>query len=521
MAVLLINCARRGSPTGGPKDETAPVMVTAKPPYETTHFKKENIKLYFDEYVVLKDLQKQLIVSPPLKNPAVITPQGVPSKYINIKLVDTLKKNTTYIFNFGSAVQDNNENNKLESFKYVFSTGSYIDSLTLKGTVVNAFSNEKLKQVNVALYKIDTIFNDSIIYKQKPNYVTSTLDSTNFKFTNIKQGKYLAIALKEESNDYIFNAINDKIAFVLDTISLPKDSVIAMPLHLFKETQPFKFKRGKEVSKGKIQFGFTGAKKDFSVKLISEVPSEFLSITHFEKEKDTLNYWFTPVKKDSLNFIVSQQKFIDTVTVKLRKKKMDTLVLKSSINSSLHPKDTFFINSNNPIVKIDVSKISITDKDTIAVSFKKIISKKENKIGLLFPHKFEQNYTVKILPNAFVDLYNQKNDSLQVDLRTQKLVDYGEIELKIENKKNKNLIVELITDKKVIQTKFLNTSKSLNFTFLNPKKYTIRVIVDKNNDKKWTTGSFLRRIYPEKVIYLPNEIELRANWTVNETIFVE
>ena len=129
---IISSCARKGRPEGGPKDETAPIMVTANPPYETIHFKEDNIRIYFDEYIVLKDLQKQLVVSPPMKNPPLITPQGTPSKYINIKILDTLQPNTTYTFNFGNAVQDNNENNKLESFKYVFSTGSYIDSLKIR-----------------------------------------------------------------------------------------------------------------------------------------------------------------------------------------------------------------------------------------------------------------------------------------------------------------------------------------------------------------------------------------------------
>ena len=120
ITLFLYDCARKGRPTGGPKDETAPILVTANPPNATTNFNKKEIKIYFDEYIVLKDLNKQLVVSPPMKNPPLISPQGTPSKYIKIKILDTLRKNTTYTFNFGSAVQDNNENNKLESLSMFF-----------------------------------------------------------------------------------------------------------------------------------------------------------------------------------------------------------------------------------------------------------------------------------------------------------------------------------------------------------------------------------------------------------------
>jgi hypothetical protein len=122
LSVLLIfitNCARTGRPEGGPKDEKAPLFVTSIPPYETVKFNKKEIKINFNEYIVLKDLNSQLVVSPPMKNPPLISPQGSPSEYIKIEILDTLQPNTTYIFNFGNAVQDNNEGNKLENFKYV------------------------------------------------------------------------------------------------------------------------------------------------------------------------------------------------------------------------------------------------------------------------------------------------------------------------------------------------------------------------------------------------------------------
>ena len=223
--VFVTNCARTGRPEGGPKDEDAPLFVNSIPPYNTVKFDKKIIKLNFNEFVTLKELSKQLVVSPPLKNPPLITPQGSPSKEIKIQILDTLQENTTYIFNFGNAVQDNNESNILENFKYVFSTGTYIDSLMIAGSINDAILQEIPKSVNVLLYRIDTSYRDSIIYKKKPNYITNTLDTTNFKFTNLKDGKYFIVALKEEISDYIFNPKNDKIGFLTDTIHLPKDSI--------------------------------------------------------------------------------------------------------------------------------------------------------------------------------------------------------------------------------------------------------------------------------------------------------
>jgi len=164
----LINCARRGNPSGGPKDEDAPITIKTIPEFKTVNFDGEEIKIYFDEYIKLEDISKNLIVSPPLKYPADITPLGTPSKRITIKIKDTLKENTTYTFNFGESIVDNNESNPLTGFKYIFSTGNHIDSLSINGSISNSFKKEKDKYVSVLLYEANKEFNDSTIYKEKP-----------------------------------------------------------------------------------------------------------------------------------------------------------------------------------------------------------------------------------------------------------------------------------------------------------------------------------------------------------------
>ena len=520
MSVIITSCARKGRPEGGPKDESAPIMMTANPPYETTGFDKKKIKIEFDEYIVLKDLTKQLVVSPPLKYPPIITPQGTPSKYINIEILDTLKTNTTYTFNFGNSVQDNNENNKLESFKYVFSTGNYIDSLKIKGNVANAFKEEKLKNIGVLLYKLDNTYNDSIIYKQKPNYVTSTLDSTNFQFTNLQKGKYLLLALKETSKDYIFNSKTDQIGFYTDTISLPKDTLLTTPIRIFKELQPYKFKRGKEVVKGKIQFGYEGEKDNMKIELLSKVPESFKAFSEYEKNKDTLNYWFTPVKQDSLNFIVSNTEFADTITVKLRKKNIDSLVISKNIGINLHLKDTLFISGNNPIVTIDESKFSLVDKDTVAIDFQ-VKKQTINKLAVIFEKSPKMNYKLNVLPKGIIDLYETTNDTLKYNFKTLTTEDYGSIVLDVQKETPHPIIVQLLNKDKVVETKYVSSSQKVEFKLLEPKEYTVRAIIDKNNNGVWDTGNFLSRTQPEHVIYFETVFKLRANWIQNETFIVK
>tara|TARA_B110000211_G_scaffold209826_1_gene247438 strand:+ start:1410 stop:3050 length:1641 start_codon:yes stop_codon:yes gene_type:complete len=518
-------CAKKGRPSGGPKDEDAPLFVTADPPYESINFNKDEINIYFDEYIKLKDINKQLIISPPLNpnNPSLISPQGSPSKYISIKILDTLLANSTYIFDFGNSVQDNNESNTLERFKYVFSTGKYIDSLTLEGNVKNSFKSENIENIKLLLYRLDSSYTDSAIYKRKPDYVTSTLDSSNYKFSNLRKGNYLLVALKDLRSDYIFNPKTDEIGFLKDTISLPRDSIVGSVVSIFKEELPYIFKRGKELRKGQLIFGYEGKTSNLKIETLSSVPDDFQTIIFPEKGKDTLNFWHSPIEKDSLIFKVSNNNSsIDTVIVKLRKKKIDSLEIKKLTSGVLDYNDTLFFATNNPIVKLDISKINFVDADSTSIPFSPFISKKESKFGFIFEKKFKTSYNLNLYPNALTDIFKTSNDTIKYRFRTRSLEDYGEIVLVIQNPKMTPVIIQLIeTNDKTVAQEITSSSETISFKYLTPKKYKIRIIYDTNNNGKWDTGSYLQKQQPEPVEYFSEIQEVRANWLLNEVIKIK
>jgi uncharacterized protein (DUF2141 family) len=517
-------CAKKGRPDGGPKDEDAPLFVTANPPYETINFDKNEINIYFNEYIKLKDLSKQLIISPPLnpENPPLISPQGSPSKYINIQILDTLLENSTYIFDFGNSVQDNNESNTLERFKYVFSTGAYIDSLTLSGSVKNSFKSESVENIKLLLYRLDSAYTDSAVYNRKPDYVTSTLDSSNYEFSNLRKGNYLLVALNDARSDYVFNPKTDEIGFLKDTISLPRDSIIKTELSIFKEELPYIFRRGKEIRKGQLIFGYQGKPSNLKIENLSAVPDNFQTIIFPEKDKDTLNLWHSPIEKDSLIFKISNNNIIDTITVALRKKQLDSLTVTKITGGVLNIKDTLFFSTNNPIIKIDTSKINFVHTDSIYITYKAFISKKESSVGFLFEKKFKTSYKLNLYPDALVDIFETSNDTVTSQFRTRSIEDYGEISLSIQNPKKVPVIIQLtdINDVTVAQ-ETSSENKTISFNYLIPKKYKIRIIYDTNNNGKWDTGNYLQKKQAEPVEYFPDIQEVRPNWELNEVIKIK
>lgn len=516
----LIKCAKVGRPTGGDKDEKPPISIEAKPDFGSLNFKNKKIKIYFDEYIKLKDLNKQLIVSPPLKYPPIITPLGTASKYISIEIKDTLKENTTYSFSFGNAIQDNSEGNPLKQFKYIFSTGDYLDSLSVSGTVKDAFNMEALTEISVLLYKVDEKYTDSLIYNKKPNYITNTLDIDSFSISNIKAGKYLLVALKDISGNLMYDNKEDLIGFLDEPINIPTDTTFN--LHLYKEENLFSIKKLTEVSSNHFLIPFEGEFKTSISNVLDKKLTPIQYHTYKDKKTDSIHIWHKAIDTDTLFVAIKTKDSITKYPIRLRSKEKDSIFISNKITKTLHLKDSLFLFSKTPITKIDKSKIGLIDKDSLQVPFDATISNSKMEILIDFDKKQKENYSLQILPEAFEDYFEQKNDTIKFSFNTKSEENYGEIIIDLINNSSLPIIIELLDKKyEVISTSYSSTSRKSHFPLLSPDKYTIRVIIDANSNNKWDAGSFLLNKQPERVIYLGKTIELRANWSVTEKMMLD
>lgn len=511
----LFQCGRKGTPSGGIKDIIPPKLKYAEPPNLSVDFKAKKIRLYFDEYIKLNNIQEQLIVSPPLKYTPVITPAGTASKVIEILIKDTLQENTTYTINFGQSIVDNNEGNPNSFLTYVFSTGSYIDSLSLKGVVEDAFNKKAETFISVMLYEIDSTYNDSTIYKRPPNYITNTLDSTIlFDLNYLKKGKYALFGLKDEGKNNMFDQQVDKIAFVKDTIVLPTDEIYL--LTLFKEVPDYSLSVPKFEAKNKISFGYQGDySKDIVINTLSKLPDSVKTKITKERDKDTLNYWITPFTADSLIFSVANEKLsaLDTFVVKTRKIAADSLVLQPRVSGAIGFEELFTIDVNTPIIKTDTSKIQLMRKDSIPIKFIAKLDTVSNSLSIDFKKDEKENYKLTVLPELIEDFFGNKNDTIVYAIKTAGFEDFGNLELVLNGSVTYPAIIQL-TDEKgaLIREQFATEPATFYFNYLRPSKYLIRVISDTNGNKKWDTGNYLKKLQPERVSHSPTVIEMRANW---------
>ena len=514
MAVSVIGCAKRGTITGGSKDTLAPVLRNSSPKNGTVNFTGKEIKLYFNEYVKLKNVNKQLIISPPMKTAPEIFPNNA-SKTITIRIKDTLKPNTTYSLNFGQSIEDNNESNVLPQFKYVFSTGSQIDSLKLKTTYKDALEKKADNFVSIMLYEVDANYTDSIIYKEAPRYITNSLDSLKIvTLENLKQGKYRLIALKDLNKNNKYDPKNEKIGFIKDFVTIPNDTLYQ--LELFKERIPFKPFKPTQASGNRAIVGYQGNPKNVRYEVKKAGQAIPFKVTQLPK-KDSVQVWFQPIKNDSIAIRLSQDNSSSEFVLKLKDQKRDTLSLIMDGGNNLKFREKFTLNSSVPLVKIDNSKFRLINKDSAAVVFTSKYDEWKQQLVFDFERQPLEKYTMSVLPGAVTDFFERENDSLKFSFSTQNTTDYGNLRVVLEKVKRFPVIVELTNrDGKVLASHYSEKETTIDFNLVEPAKFTLRLIYDDDKDGLWTPGNYIQRRLSEEVIYFPKEIDVRANWDVEQ-----
>ena len=522
--LLLGGCAQMVAPGGGPKDTTPPKVVSYSPADKSTNFTSAKILIKFDEYIQLKDLSKQLIVSPPLKyTPVTKIKKG---KALEVDIKDTLQKNTTYTFNFGNAIADIHEGNQIQGFQYVFSTGSYIDSLKLSGNVKDAFTGDAQKDALVMLYGN---LNDSAPYNKPPSYCGRTNVNGHYEIDNIKKGTYRLFVLSNSQNGYFYHPYTESIGFNSKPVKInANDSVDVL---LFTEEEPaLHFEKATAVAKGDIMLIFNKPADSLSVKPLYLPQGSKPPYTHIQYSVtgDTAHYWINTPGLDSLRFIVNRNnKILDTGMIyyfpgntKSKKAKKPEFL---KISCNVHNKQADYnyhqpivLSAEHPLMKYNLSRIFIIHrKDTLTYTV--------DSTGLPFRLSLtckltgDSSYTLMVLPGAFTDVFGLVNDTIKTDFKIVEPAFFGSLQLNLKFAKKASYVIQLLNSKdNVLKQDIVKSAGSINYNALPPDTYRFRAIEDANNDGKWTTGDYLKNIQPEKVHYFSQPITVRSDWDLSE-----
>lgn len=539
--ILLGSCAQIVSPGGGKKDTTPPRIIKYLPDSAQLNFNSKTIEINFDEFVQLKDLNNQLIISPPLnKTPDI----NVKAKSLTITLDknETLKPNTTYCFSFGNAIQDVNEGNAIENFKYIFSTGSFIDSLKVKGKIQNAFDHKTEKGILVMLY---SSLSDSVVYKTQPDYFAKTNADGSFEINNIKNGSYKIIAIKDANSNFKYDGESENIAFT-DSLINPTEKKLIV-LELFQEPAKKVFlKKTMHNSYGKFEFVFNQGSDSLRIVNLSNDLKGVQEYFEFSKNKDSLSYWITNYQKDSIKLQISNgNKIMDTLEFKFINKeealKAKRNPLKLYVVNSPNGNQNFDLNKNiqivfsnrlnptNPSILVQLKEDTLLNVNkTYCLMYQANLNVIEligcdsvgstegrgKKTPTIHKLKENTNYHLFIPPNSIFDIFGLTNDTIKIDFKTREAKYYGSLKLNLTIPANQsNYIVQLLDEREnVIREDVIKKAELITYEYLHPKKYKLKIIFDENNNGKWDAGNYINHQQAEKVLYNSELINIRSNW---------
>ncbi|MEN8927834.1 MAG: Ig-like domain-containing protein [Flavobacteriales bacterium] len=512
---LLQSCAQIVAPTGGPVDEAPPKLdsVGTFPANYSTNFVGNKISLTFDEYFVVKNPTANVFFSPSLAEDPEFLTSG---KTLTILLKNTLKENTTYTINFGDAISDFNAGNKITDFKYVFSTGDFLDSMSTGGIVLDAFSGEPKKEIMVMLYED---FSDSVVSRSKPVYYAMTGEDGRFSINYIKAGKYKMAALEDKNRNFKYDLPNEMIGSLDGLLNLADtNSQFGISISVFERDYKKQSIETKKYSfPGKLSFVFTRPADTVLIMDTNGNPISFHSL-EYGVNRDSLIVWKPEIanKKNELNIK------LDTATIRYKlyefvKPKKDTGLRTESITKTIEVSDPIIITFDRPISSFDSSLIKLfNDSIQLATDSFKMSGRT---LSVYFKKKQEVNYKYQFLPIAFQDIFGYAtSDTLNGFITIREADYYGIFTLKLKAKDSSSYIVQLMNEEgKVLREKSSIGTSNISFEKLAPGKYKVKAIKDANKNGKWDTGDYYKKLKPESVLFFEVPIEIRSNWEVAET----
>ncbi len=510
LIAFTLGCAIQVAPTGGLKDEVAPKILSEKPESSTTQFDEDEFVVSFDEFVQLDRLKEQLVVSPPLEHTLSTAIRG---KRLKVKIKDTLKESTTYVFNFGNAIVDIRENNPVENYTYVLSTGTFIDSGKIAGRVINAFEAVPAAKVTVMAYSSNRENLDSLPYLEKPDYVSKTDDYGDFILEYMKEGDYKLFALKDNNDNYLFDKQTEMIAFLDSTVSTA-EKIDSVRMFLFEEDHELQYIKEQEENGPSIHliFNLDVDTFSYSTELVDSIRLEPL-LVDIDLPDDSIMIWW-PDLKMRFPLIIDADTLRDTLKVGI-----DTIQANSRgsnlriTNFGQHQFFTPpFLKFNYPLDSINTALIKLINKDSVELPFELKGTRRAMEYLFIYEQVEGMRYSLSIDSGAFIDIYGHINDSSGFSFTLDEESDYGSLEVRIELEREGPYILQLTTGKgKFIKEVYL-TEPTYLFEHLKSGTYGLKLIIDENGNQEWDTGEYLKAIHPEQAINYEGEIRIRNRW---------
>ncbi len=484
-ALILKSCANMAQgPTGGIKDETPPEFFKSTPSPNAVNVRKSKVEIELNEYIILDNPTKNLVVSPTQDQFPVA--KGIGRKVV-VELLDSLLENTTYTLDFGNSIVDNNEKNPIPDYVFSFSTGPVIDTMQISGKVLNAENLAPVAGIYAGVY---TNLEDSVFTSLKMERITRTNPQGNFTIRNLTGKPYRVYALEEANNNYFFDQRTEGIA-VLEEIVLPKvelkiekdttgsDSLATRNVvHFLPDSLLLRFYKEEDVRQFFIKaerneaWRFTLYFKNYTKKMPEITPVNFEGEDWFLSEpsvtRDTLVYWIADsliFRQDTLRFAIdyektdSLEKLIparDTITLFYKEKELSrrekkelegktifTQVLSTPSTVEIYNKPV--IQWSKPLMSFGKENVSLTvKKDTVwnDLDFRIEPDSQSNlrTYFIIADLEPEKEYKMQIDSASVTDILGFHNDKIEAKFKIRPREEYSNLFLLLKNAPEKAFV---------------------------------------------------------------------------------
>lgn len=519
----LQHCATPTRPSGGPRDSIPPQLVAERStPNFRTDFRPERIELTFDEWVTL-DPQQEIIVSPPIVFPPAQRPQ-LRGKTLAFDLTGIpLRDSVTYVFNIGAAVQDVNEKNPTENLRFVFSTGPVLDTATVSGTLVDAYSGEPLEKTVFALFGN---LADTAVYRENPTYFAQSDEAGRFTVYNVRPGTYRAVALLRNpgSTNYFLDFDGtfrpQSVGFVDTLVTVGPVATAVGAVRLSPVPVPVRITGVDSSAFGVTALTFNQPAEGVSLRYRGDYLRRNLRDTAY------LYYRATPPADTVLAGLDTV--FMDTLALDFGGREAGAvpgLVAQRGSAGRLNPGEGYELIFNRPIEKVDTAAVNLF-RDTLDVRLPLRYGIDTTYPGRVrFAHRWVSGvpYRLELLPGAVTDWLGQPNRDTITDVLNFDDADrFGKLTLNLTNLQPASwYIVRLLkgdevvtTSQRVIRDRFETT---LVYESLRPETYRLEVVFDLNRNGLYDGADFRYGRQAEAVRRLELQ-PLRANWEVEKSI---
>jgi hypothetical protein len=526
---VFLSCANEVRPTGGPRDTIPPLLVHSVPATQSTNFKGNTLVLEFNEFIKTDKLNTQLLITPTVNSNYKVR-AGSRRLQIIFDEAEPFEPNTTYTFNFQNSIKDITEGNSWQNPKIVFSTGDYLDSLSISGQVNDLLTRRPIKNSVVSIYRT----NDTLdALTGKPMYFTVSDDSGKFVLENLISSEFKIYSFNDKNNNLIIDANNESYGFLPEPINLTESVSGILLNHVtlnitdlrLISARPIRHYFDISFNKNLTDFSLEPITEDFTIHSNLVDQNRKIRIYDTFTDLDSVQVKLTAI--DSINNIVQDTLFIKFQNSTLPPEKLTQSMIpqnKREVPSNFSGTITF----NKPIIKINYDSIffsydsasfehvtpddlSFNDqRDKVHITKKLNVPSKENPVSFDF-------YAA---PGSFISADNDENQVISHNYRLLNPVNFGTIMGSI-NTENKSFIIQLLNTNFNVEMEIKNQK---NFRFINvpPGNYHLRILVDEDNDGKWDPGNILKNKPPEPVVFYVDQqgklqtVSIKANWELTD-----